>query len=153
MYYLAGNELLSMSYTLFSTQKAPRTGLNTSLLLQKRHLGLLQLDSYCRYCITLNVCTHILYMDMRLFSLHPIHITTPTAVIYYRQKTANQCLTLTMISSGCVEWVFFTFDEGFKNILKCNNFATVWVIWINVITVARVAQLIYINPTGKHFNK
>uniref|UniRef100_A0A3Q3JSC0 Uncharacterized protein n=1 Tax=Monopterus albus TaxID=43700 RepID=A0A3Q3JSC0_MONAL len=29
-------------------KKAPRTGLNTSLLLQKRHLGLLPGDTYCR---------------------------------------------------------------------------------------------------------
>lgn len=34
---------------LSHTQKAPRTGLNTSLLLQKRHLGLLPENSYCRY--------------------------------------------------------------------------------------------------------
>lgn len=35
----------------FSLQKAPRAGLNSALLLQKRHLGLLPGNSYSRYGI------------------------------------------------------------------------------------------------------
>ncbi len=85
-------------------QKAPRTGLNTSLLLQKRHLGLLPENSYCRYCIILDVCTCI---HGRVCGAVLIHFTTPTAAVHYRGKKGNPSLTLMIISSVCSEQVFF----------------------------------------------
>lgn len=89
------------------SQKAPRTGLNTSLLLQKRHLGLLPENSYCRY-VLYHTAVHTCIQGHRAVPLlsHAC-FNTRSCNILQKITPLKQRLTLMLISSVCVEWGFF----------------------------------------------
>jgi len=68
-------------------QKAPRAGLNSSMLLQKRQLGLLSSKSYCRYndliCLLFAIPSFAISatLPVRFFAFLPVALRTKRNIL------------------------------------------------------------------------
>lgn len=105
------------------TKKAPRKGWNTSLLLQKRKFGLLQLDSYCRRIHEVKVSA----MRRHKVEIHSSDNSNPNTDnfrLIVGDSACEQVFTVNDVSHGGCKYGIMNFSSsssGSLSVEMCDN--------------------------------
>lgn len=104
-------------------KKAPRIGLNTSLLLQKRHLGLLSESSYCRLVHEVKV-SGMRRHKLEIQSTDNSNPNTDNFRIIVGDSVCERVFTVNDVSHGGCKYGIMNFSSGSRGSLSvemCDN--------------------------------